>query len=101
MLAKGALVLGLLGILASIGYRRGRPVVSVAALGLMLLVAAVLCVAYTIAVFAVKAGRESPMTEKTRDRGEIIYLTVRNNLAVAWKFSPLGRAFLLTLWRST
>jgi GT2 family glycosyltransferase len=39
------------------------------------------------------------LSEKTRDQGEIIYLTVRNNLAVAWKFYPLGRAFLLTLWR--
>lgn len=39
------------------------------------------------------------LSPKTRDRGEIIYLTVRNNLAVAWKFMPLARAGVLTLWR--
>jgi GT2 family glycosyltransferase len=39
------------------------------------------------------------LSPKTRDRSEIIYLTVRNNLCVAWKFYPLPRALLLTLWR--
>jgi len=39
------------------------------------------------------------LSPKTRDPGEIIYLTVRNNLAVAWKFMPLTRAAALTLWR--
>lgn len=39
------------------------------------------------------------LSPRTRDRGEIIYLTVRNNLAVAWKFMPLARAAALTLWR--
>lgn len=39
------------------------------------------------------------LSPKARDRGEIIYLTVRNNIAVAWKFYPLRRAVLLTLWR--
>jgi len=34
-----------------------------------------------------------------RDTDEIAYLTVRNNLAVAWKFLPLSRAAALTLWR--
>ncbi len=37
---------------------------------------------------------------KMRDRGEIIFLTVRNNLAVAWKFMPIWRAVVLTLWRT-
>lgn len=39
------------------------------------------------------------LSPKTRDEGQIVYLTVRNNLAVAWKFYSLTRAVLLTLWR--
>jgi GT2 family glycosyltransferase len=39
------------------------------------------------------------LSPKTRDRSEIIYLTVRNNLTVAWKFYPMTRALTLSLWR--
>jgi hypothetical protein len=39
------------------------------------------------------------LSPKTRDRGEIVYLTARNNLAVAWKYYPATRAAALTLWR--
>lgn len=45
---------------------------------------------------AVAYHRLSP---KSRNRGKIVYLTVRNNLAVAWKYYRLPRAALLTLWR--
>ncbi len=39
------------------------------------------------------------LSPKARDGGEIVYLTVRNNLRVAWKFFPVTRALLLTAWR--
>lgn len=34
-----------------------------------------------------------------RDEAEIAYLAARNSLRVAWKFLPVPRAALLTLWR--
>ncbi len=39
------------------------------------------------------------LSPKARDKSEIIFLTVRNNIRVAWKFFPVGRALFLTLWR--
>ena len=39
------------------------------------------------------------LSPKTRDVSEVVYLTVRNNLALAWKFFPVKRALALTLWR--
>lgn len=39
------------------------------------------------------------LSPRARDTGEIVLLTVRNNLRVAWKLYPVGRALLLTLWR--
>jgi GT2 family glycosyltransferase len=39
------------------------------------------------------------LSPKARDAGEITYLTVRNNLRVAWKFYPVSRALALTAWR--
>jgi hypothetical protein len=39
------------------------------------------------------------LSPRARDTGEIVFLTVRNNLRVAWKFYPVMRAMLLTLWR--
>jgi len=39
------------------------------------------------------------LSSKARDAGEIVYLTVRNNLRVAWKFYPVTRALVLTAWR--
>lgn len=39
------------------------------------------------------------LSAKARDKSEIVFLNVRNNIRVAWKFYPLTRAALLTLWR--
>jgi len=39
------------------------------------------------------------LSPKSRDASSITFLTVRNNLRVAWKFYPIPRAFLLTVWR--
>jgi GT2 family glycosyltransferase len=39
------------------------------------------------------------LSPKERDRGEIMFLNVRNNIRVAWKHYPLLRALAVTAWR--
>ena len=39
------------------------------------------------------------LSPKERDTREIVFLTVRNNIRVAWKHFPLSRALAVTAWR--
>ena len=50
-------------------------------------------------LYAAMIVAKHKLSPRARDTREISFLTVRNNLRVAWKFYPLTRALLLTLWR--